>query len=147
MQTYTVQAHDKKTTKKHKVFTYVCHLEDLKAFITGDNYDNTTVPGTKSDDLRSYADFMRVCGFFGKQISNSVTYEEFLSVSYVKYFDFSTNFKSAEKHLVPIVRNVELKLVLNFSAALPFEVRMLLLFEHPSTLVIDEKLNVTVTKT
>lgn len=142
----TIPATTTQPAKKVRTLTYACHLEHVKVYLNGARFDETIVPSTKEDDLRSYVNLMRTSGFFGKPITNSISYAEFLDSSFLLYYDFSTNSKSYEKAMVPCQRNEEMKIHVTFSASLPFEVNMYMLSEFPSTMVIDNHLNVTVTQ-
>lgn len=128
-----------------RVFTYSCHLKSIKLYLSGDKYDEAVDECTKSDDLMSFLNLIRTCGFFGKPMANGISYNEYLDSSYVAYYDFSTNKKAYEKTMVPAQRVDDLDLDISFSEALPYQVKMFLMMEYPSTLVINDKLNVTVT--
>jgi hypothetical protein len=136
---------NEKNTNKHRTRTLKCYLKEISVRLNGDAYDSTFDHASEQDDLRQYVNFIKSNGCFGRQVTNSISYEEFMDSSYVAYYDFTCNTKGYEKLMVPCVIQAEMKIRVAFSAALPYEVKMYMVSEYPSTLVVDNKLNVTVT--
>jgi len=75
--------------------------------------------------------------------TNSISYDDFRKSFYFSVFDLSTSNRCNSSGLIPSIRVGHLRLKVQFSEALPFDLTCLMHAEFPSTVFLNKQGKVT----
>ena len=111
-----------------------CYLENLQLMLNQHTIGSLEADQTKDHCLIDYYRLNQYLAFTDTPFSNSISYADFCGGSYFKIYDLSTSGSSCEPFIQSVTRNGQYKLVIRFSAPLPFEVVCLLFCDYSGTL-------------
>lgn len=97
--------------------------------------------GSSQTKLEAAYDYMRMSFLMGTDtfLSNSITYEDYMSDSYVAWYDLTTDTANIPNFIMPAIRIGNVRIRVDFNQETKEELVMIVYSERNHTMAINEK--------
>ena len=116
-------------------------IETLTLTINGKEIDSIKCKGDQFDDLPAYLRLNLYQGVQNTQMTNGITYEDFLDHAALYVFDLTTSNKHSaiQDFWSPVVKSGNIRMEVKFGGdPLPYEIKMVCFNEFPSLYKVDK---------
>lgn len=97
--------------------------------------------GSAQSKLEAAYDYMRMCYLMGTDtfLSNSITYQDYMTDSYVCWYDLTTDTANIPNFIMPATRRGNVRIRVTFNQELKEEMVMIVYSERNHTMAINEQ--------